>query len=67
MAKLSEPLMKAGGCLLAMSYYGAEKAIAHYNVMPTVKAAREAAVRYLANELGQAGIRVRLMHCRRVP
>ena len=50
--------MTAGGCLLAMSYYGAEKAIAHYNVMGTVKAALEAAVRYMALELGQAGIRV---------
>ncbi|MGP0095307.1 MAG: SDR family oxidoreductase, partial [Xanthobacteraceae bacterium] len=38
MSKLSEPLMTTGGCLLAMSYYGAEKAIAHYNVMGTVKA-----------------------------
>jgi enoyl-[acyl-carrier protein] reductase I len=58
MAKLSEPLMPSGGCLLAMSYYGAEKAIAHYNVMGPVKAALEAAVRYMAVELGQAGIRV---------
>ena len=58
MAKLSEPLMTAGGCLLAMSYYGAEKAIAHYNIMGPVKAALEAAVRYMAVELGQAGIRV---------
>jgi len=58
MAKLSEPLMTAGGCLLAMSYYGAEKAIAHYNIMGPVKAALEAAVRYLALELGPAGIRV---------
>jgi len=58
MAKLSEPLMTAGGCLLAMSYYGAEKAIAHYNIMGPVKATLEAAVRYMALELGQAGIRV---------
>ena len=58
MAKLSEPLMTAGGCLLAMSYYGADKAIAHYNVMGPVKAALEAAVRYMALELGLAGIRV---------
>jgi enoyl-[acyl-carrier protein] reductase I len=58
MAKLSEPLMPKGGCLLAMSYYGAEKAIAHYNVMGPVKAALEAAVRYMAVELGQTGIRV---------
>jgi enoyl-[acyl-carrier protein] reductase I len=58
MAKLSENLMAAGGCLLAMSYYGAEKAISHYNVMGPVKAALEAAVRYMAVELGQARIRV---------
>jgi enoyl-[acyl-carrier protein] reductase I len=57
-AKLSEPLMKAGGCLLAMSYYGAEKAIAHYNIMGPVKAALEACVRYMAVELGPEGIRV---------
>lgn len=58
MAKLSEPLMTKGGGLLAMSYYGADKAIAHYNIMGVVKAALEAAVRYLAVELGPAGIRV---------
>jgi enoyl-[acyl-carrier protein] reductase I len=58
MAKLSEALMHDGGCLLAMSYYGAEKAIAHYNVMGPVKAALEAAVRYMALELGPSGIRV---------
>jgi len=58
MARLSEPLMTASGCLLAMSYYGAEKAIAHYNVMGPVKAALEASVRYIALELGAAGIRV---------
>lgn len=58
MAKLSEPLMTAGGSLLAMSYYGADKAIAHYNVMGPVKAALEATVRYMAVELGPAGIRV---------
>jgi enoyl-[acyl-carrier protein] reductase I len=58
MAKLSEPLMTAGGALLAMSYYGADKAIAHYNVMGPVKAALEAAVRYMALELGASGIRV---------
>jgi len=44
--------MTAGGCLLAMSYYGAEKAIAHYNVMGPVKAALEAAVRYMASNSG---------------
>ena len=58
MAKLSEPLMTHGGCLLAMSYYGADKAVAQYNVMGPVKAALEAAVRYMALELGPSGIRV---------
>ena len=58
MAKLAEPLMTSGGCLLAMSYYGAEKAVAHYNIMGPVKAALEAAVRYIAVELGSQHIRV---------
>ena len=58
MAKLAEPLMAAGGSLMAMSYFGAEKAVAHYNVMGPVKAALEAAVRYMAVELGPQGIRV---------
>lgn len=58
MAKLAEPLMTSGGCLLAMSYYGADKAVPHYNVMGPVKAALEAAVRYMAVELGAKNIRV---------
>jgi len=58
MAKLSEKLMPNGGCLLAMGYYGAEKAVAHYNIMGPVKAALEAVVRYMALELGAGGIRV---------
>jgi enoyl-[acyl-carrier protein] reductase I len=58
MAKLAEPLMSSGGCLLAMSYYGAEKVVAHYNVMGPVKAALEASVRYMAVELGPKHIRV---------
>lgn len=58
MAKLSEPLMPEGGALLAMSYYGAEKAIPHYNIMGPVKAALEAAVRYMSVELGEKQIRV---------
>ncbi len=58
MAKLAEPLMASGGSLLAMSYYGAEKAVPHYNVMGPVKAALEAAVRYMAVDLGAKGIRV---------
>ena len=58
MAKLAEPLMANGGCLLAMSYYGADKAVPHYNVMGPVKAALEATVRYMAVELGSKHIRV---------
>ena len=58
MAHLAEPLMKDGGALFTMSYYGAEKVIEHYNVMGPVKAALESAVRYLAYEMGPKGIRV---------
>ncbi|MBY0226173.1 MAG: enoyl-ACP reductase FabI [Hyphomicrobium sp.] len=58
MARLAEPLMKQGGSLITLSYYGAEKVVDHYNVMGPVKAALEATVRYLAHELGPTGIRV---------
>jgi enoyl-[acyl-carrier protein] reductase I len=58
MARLAEPLMKNGGALLTMSYYGADKVVNHYNVMGPVKAALEASTRYLAAELGPKGIRV---------
>lgn len=58
MARLSLPLMKDGGSLFAMSYYGAEKVVEHYNLMGPVKAALECSVRYLAHELGPQGIRV---------
>lgn len=58
MARLAEPLMPDGGCLLTVSYYGAEKVVDHYNVMGPVKAALEATVRYLAAELGSKGIRI---------
>lgn len=58
MAKLAEPLMHGGGALLTMSYYGADKAVPHYNIMGPVKAALEAAVRYMAVELGDKLIRV---------
>lgn len=58
MAKLAAPLMKDGGTLFAMSYHGANKVVANYNVMGPVKAALEAACRYLAYELGHQGIRV---------
>jgi enoyl-[acyl-carrier protein] reductase I len=58
MARLAAPLMKNGGTLFAMSYYGANKVVPNYNVMGPVKAALEASCRYLAYELGSKGIRV---------
>ncbi|WP_216594775.1 enoyl-ACP reductase FabI [Halomonas sp. PR-M31] len=58
MARHAEPLMKQGGCLLTVSYYGADKVIDHYNIMGPVKAALEATTRYMAAELGTSGIRV---------
>ena len=58
MARLAEPLMPGGGCLLTVSYYGAEKVVDHYNIMGPVKSALEGTVRYLAAELGPQGIRV---------
>lgn len=57
MAKLAEPLMTDGGALLTVSFYGAEKAVANYNLMGPVKAALEASVRAIAAELGPKGIR----------
>lgn len=58
MARLAVPLMKNGGTLFAMSYYGANKVVPNYNLMGPVKAALEASCRYLAYELGPKGIRV---------
>ena len=57
-ARRAEALMRDGGSLLTLTYYGAEKVIPHYNVMGLAKAALEASVRYLANDMGPAGIRV---------
>lgn len=57
-AKLAEPLMTDGGSLFAMTYYGAEKVVEHYNLMGPVKSALESCVRYLAFELGPKHIRV---------
>jgi enoyl-[acyl-carrier protein] reductase I len=51
-------LMKPGGSMLTLSYLGAERVIPHYNVMGVAKAALEASVRYMATDLGEAGIRV---------
>jgi enoyl-[acyl-carrier protein] reductase I len=58
MAKLAAPLMTDGGTMLAMSYHGAQKVVPSYSVMGPVKAALEAACRYLAYELGPRHIRV---------
>ena len=58
MAKLAAPLMTNGGTMFAMSYLGANRVVANYNVMGPVKAALETACRYLAYELGPQGIRV---------
>lgn len=52
------PLMKDGGSLLTLTYYGAERVMPHYNVMGVAKAALEASVRYLAADLGPKNIRV---------
>ena len=57
-AQRAVPLMKPGSSLLTLSYFGAEKWTPHYNVMGVAKAALEASVRYLAADLGTAGIRV---------
>ncbi len=57
MARLAEPLMDRGGTLLTMSYLGAVEVVPNYGVMGPVKAALEAAVRYLATELGPRRIR----------
>lgn len=51
-ARLAEPLMPAGGSLLAVTFYGSERVVRHYNLMGPVKAALESGVRYLAAELG---------------
>lgn len=52
------PLMSAGGSLITLTYLGAERVMPHYNVMGVAKAALEASVRYLAEDLGKDGIRV---------
>ncbi len=58
MARLAEPLMQDGGCLLTVTFYGSEKVVEHYNLMGPVKSALESSVRYLAAELGGKRIRV---------
>jgi enoyl-[acyl-carrier protein] reductase I len=58
MAHLAEPLMRDGGTLFTMTYYGSQIVVKNYNIMGVAKAALESAVRYVAAELGPKGIRV---------
>ena len=58
MARLAEPLMTDGGCLLTVTFYGAEKVVEEYNLMGPVKSALESCVRYMAAEPGPKRIRV---------
>jgi enoyl-[acyl-carrier protein] reductase I len=58
LAREARPLLRPGASVITLSYYGAEKVVAHYNVMGVAKAALEACVRYLAADLGPSGIRV---------
>ncbi len=58
MARRVREIMPRGGSIIAMTYFGSEKAIPGYNVMGVAKAALEASARYLAAELGERGIRV---------
>jgi enoyl-[acyl-carrier protein] reductase I len=57
-AQRAEKMMPNGGCLLTLTYYGSEKVTPHYNVMGVAKAALEASVRYMAEDLGKKKIRV---------
>jgi enoyl-[acyl-carrier protein] reductase I len=61
LSKLAEPLMKDGGSILTVSYYGSQKVIKNYNVMGVAKAALESTARYLANDLGTKNIRVNVL------
>jgi enoyl-[acyl-carrier protein] reductase I len=58
LARAARPLLRPGSSVITLTYYGAEKVVANYNVMGVAKAALEASVRYLAADLGPAGIRV---------
>jgi enoyl-[acyl-carrier protein] reductase I len=57
-AQRAEKIMNEGGSMLTLTYYGAEQVMPHYNVMGVAKAALEASVKYLAEDLGKDGIRV---------
>lgn len=58
LARAFQPVLRPGGALLTMTYYGAEKVSPHYNIMGVAKAALEASVRYLAYDFGKQGVRV---------
>ena len=58
MAHLAEPLMKNGGTMFTMTYFGSQRVVENYNIMGVAKAALECAVRYVAAEVGPKGIRV---------
>jgi enoyl-[acyl-carrier protein] reductase I len=58
LARAAAPLMTEGGSIVAMTYYGSEKVVPHYNVMGVAKASLEASTRYLAYDLGPSKIRV---------
>ena len=58
LAREARPLLRPGSSILTLTYYGAEKVVANYNVMGVAKAALEASVRYLAADLGPSGVRV---------
>jgi enoyl-[acyl-carrier protein] reductase I len=58
LAREARPLLRQGSSILTLTYYGAEKVVANYNVMGVAKAALEASVRYLAADLGPSGIRI---------
>ena len=61
MARKAEPLMKDGGAIFTMSYFGGEKVVPHYGIMGPAKAALETTARYMAYELGEKGIRVNVI------
>jgi enoyl-[acyl-carrier protein] reductase I len=58
MVRAARPLMHPGSSVMTLTYYGAEKVVANYNVMGVAKAALEASVRYLAADLGPEGVRI---------
>jgi enoyl-[acyl-carrier protein] reductase I len=58
LTRAARPYLRRGSSVMTLSYYGAEKVVANYNVMGVAKAALEASVRYLAADLGPDGVRV---------